>query len=135
LETKELRFFTPAQTQSNGRSSAYAMRAGSDKPAGKRSTNLGTINIFVFTLNDLSDPAMFRTIITVTEAKCAALQELGIRSSYNQEFSATGTGTDNIVIVPGKGEKIELLRGHSRLSLSVGEAVHTAMKSALLGIE
>jgi len=110
-----------------------AMRAGYDRPKGKRFRNQGTINIFLFTLNNLSDGAITRSIITATEAKCAALQDQSIKSSYNEKLTATGTGTDNIIIVPGIGEKIKLLRGHSPLSLAIGESVLSAMKAAIHG--
>ena len=105
-----------------------AMRAGQDKPRGKRKqVSPGTINIFLFTEASLSEAAMARSLVTITEAKVEALQDLDVRSSYNPSYQATGTGTDNIVVVSGKGARIERLRGHSKLSrliaLTVIEAI------------
>lgn len=109
-----------------------AMRAGTDEPSGKRSSfSPGTINIFVFTDKALSDGAMSRCVITTTEAKCAALQDRGIKSSYSPEKTATGTGTDNIIIVPGNKDEVDILRGHSPLSLAIGKAVMAAMITAI----
>lgn len=110
-----------------------AMRAGRDRPRGIRSkTSPGTINIFLFTEANLSEAAMARSLITITEAKVEALQNLDIRSSYNPGYQATGTGTDNIIIVSGKGPRIERLRGHSKLSrliaLTVVEAIEESIK-------
>ena len=44
---------------------------------------LGTINVIILTNAKLTDAAMARAIITVTEAKTAALQDLKIKSSLN----------------------------------------------------
>ncbi|MBN2239898.1 MAG: adenosylcobinamide amidohydrolase [Dehalococcoidales bacterium] len=127
LETREtsLMIFLTVDFRTN------AMRAGKDTPHGTRSKSPGTINIFLFTDNALSDAAMSRSLITITEAKSAALQDNDIRSSYNDSLIATGTGTDNIIIVPGKGDGINRLRGHSLLSLDIGKAVYSAMNVAI----
>ena len=109
-----------------------AMRAGQDKPRGKRKKiSPGTINIFLFTGDNLSEAAMARSLITITEAKVEALQDLDIRSSYNPKYQATGTGTDNIVVVSGKGARIEHLRGHSRLSQIIAQIVFEATKKSI----
>jgi len=125
-ESKILTFVT-TDVKSN------AMRAGQDKPRGKRKQiSPGTINIFLFTEDSLSEAAMARSLITITEAKVEALQNLDIRSSYNPGYQATGTGTDNIIVVSGKGARIERLRGHSRLSkliaLAVVETIEESVK-------
>ena len=112
--------------------STNAMRAGVDTPIGSRShPSPGTINILVFTGAALSDGAMARCVITVTEAKCAALQDAEVVSSYSRHLIATGTGTDNIIIIPGIGPKIEILRGHSELSLQIAGIVAPAVRAAL----
>ncbi|WP_425387713.1 adenosylcobinamide amidohydrolase [Aneurinibacillus terranovensis] len=56
----------------------------------------GTINIFVLLDARLTPAAMVNGIITATEAKAAALQDLGIRDEHGE--IATGTTTDSIVI-------------------------------------
>ena len=75
----------------------------------------GTINIIIMTNMQLSDRAMTRAIITATEAKTAALEDLDIRSSYTPlKHSATGTGTDNIIVVQGTGVHIDNAGGHTK---------------------
>lgn len=62
----------------------------------------GTINILILTNKLLTPSAMSRAIITATEAKIAALWDMDIRSSYTSSANpATGTGTDNILVVQG----------------------------------
>jgi adenosylcobinamide amidohydrolase len=45
---------------------------------------------------------------------------------------ATGTGTDAIVVVSGKGAPIRYAGGHTLYGQLVGEAVHTAVSRALM---
>ena len=108
-----------------------AMCAGRDTPSGKRAKAPGTINIFIFTQAELSEAAMARTLITVTEAKAEALRALDIRSAYTPQLLATGTGTDHIVVVSGSGPKIERLRGHSKLSRLIARVVVEATTEAV----
>jgi adenosylcobinamide amidohydrolase len=55
---------------------------------------LGTINIILLPNMQLTGRAMQRAIISATEAKTAALQDLDIRSKYSPLYNqATGTGT------------------------------------------
>ena len=85
----------------------------------------GTINIMVMTNMRLSHRAMARAVITVTEAKTAALTDLDIRSSFQGiDFQATGTGTDNIIIVQGQGVPIDNTGGHSKMGELIAKAVH-----------
>ena len=60
----------------------------------------GTINLIVLTTATLSPAAMVETVMVVTEAKTAALQNLGILSPVSGKV-ATGTGTDAIAVVSG----------------------------------
>ncbi len=84
----------------------------------------GTINIMVMTNMQLSGRAMARAMITVTEAKTAALSDLDIRSSYQSlKFQATGTGTDNIIMVQGEGCPIDNTGGHSKMGELIAKAV------------
>ncbi len=64
--------------------------------------NAGTINIICLTTAVLTPAAMIEAVITATEAKTAALQNLGIKSPASQT-PATGTGTDAIAIAGGHG--------------------------------
>lgn len=63
----------------------------------------GTINIFVFIDGRLTESAIINSLITATEAKCAALSDYGIREKVNG-LIATGTTTDAIVIASSQRE-------------------------------
>jgi adenosylcobinamide amidohydrolase len=114
-----------------------AMRAGTDygdwledKKVPRRPH--GTINVVLIVNVDLTPAALARLIITVTEAKTAALQDLGIRSTYTPAVLATGTGTDEAVIVAGLGRRQSQAGGHTKLSELVARAVHAAVLKALI---
>ncbi len=120
----KIEVFATAGVRSN------AMRCGYEKGI---FINHGTINIIVLTNLKLTDRAMSRTLITVTEAKTEALQELDIRSSYNPlKYQATGTGTDNIIVVSGNGRKKDIAGGHSKFAQILAKLVRKAIKKAIL---
>ncbi len=92
----------------------------------------GTINIILLSNMQLSPRAMTRAIISATEAKSAAMQDLDIRSSYSGElFQATGTGTDNIIVVEGEGGPIDNAGGHSKMGELIASAVYQGVKDAV----
>jgi ABC-type Fe3+-hydroxamate transport system substrate-binding protein/adenosylcobinamide amidohydrolase len=91
----------------------------------------GTINIIILTNMQLSPRAMTRALITVTEAKSAALQDLDIRSSTAPHWPATGTGTDNIIVVQGTGTPIDNAGGHSKMGQLIAEAVDAGVREAI----
>lgn len=57
----------------------------------------GTINILAFTNKALTDGTMAKALITITEAKSAALQDTNI-SSLQSTSIATGSATDGIIL-------------------------------------
>lgn len=105
-------------------------RAGSLEREG-RFESLGTINVMILTNASLSEGAMARGMITLTEAKVVALEDLDIRSSYNPQIRATGTGTDNAIIVSGQGARIDYLGGHAKMGELMARAVTSAVKEAI----
>jgi len=105
-------------------------RAGSLERDGRFET-LGTINVIILTNASLSEGAMARGMITLTEAKVIALEDLDIRSSYNPQIRATGTGTDNALIVSGEGPRIDYLGGHAKMGELMARAVTSAVKEAI----
>jgi adenosylcobinamide amidohydrolase len=116
-----------------------AMRAGLDEArcveeAGKFTCRdrEGTINIILLTNAKLTTGAMARALITITEAKVAALQDLDVRSSYNPKTQATGTGTDNAVIISGWGPLITYTGGHSKIGELMAKTVYEAVKEAII---
>lgn len=95
--------------------------------------SVGTINIILLTSASLTNGALARSIITITEAKTAVLQDLDIRSSYAPlENQATGTGTDNIIVVSGNAPKIKYVGGHSKMGELIAKATAMAVKEAIL---
>lgn len=64
----------------------------------------GTINTFVFIDGRLTEAAMINGIITATEAKAAALQDLQVKVDSG-EF-ATGTTTDSVVLAASQAEQL-----------------------------
>ncbi|WDP84827.1 MAG: adenosylcobinamide amidohydrolase [Desulfobacter sp.] len=94
----------------------------------------GTINIILLTNMKLSPRAMTRAIISATEAKSALLQDLDIRSAYSGQVNgATGTGTDNVLVVQGQGLPIDNAGGHSKMGELIGRAVYAGVKQAIAG--
>lgn len=92
----------------------------------------GTINIILLTNRSLSSRAMTRAIIDATEAKTAALWDLDIRSSYTPKTNAaTGTGTDNIMVVQGTGAPLENAGGHTKLGELIAAAVYAGVREAI----
>lgn len=92
----------------------------------------GTINIILLTNAVLTIGAMARAMVTATEAKTAALQDLAVPSSYTPDAGATGTGTDSIIVVSGvDGPALSYTGGHSRIGGMIGEAVHEGVLQAL----
>ncbi|WP_461310453.1 adenosylcobinamide amidohydrolase [Azonexus hydrophilus] len=92
----------------------------------------GTINILVLTNIELTDAALARALITVTEGKTAALQDLAVPSSYTPGALATGTGTDSIIVVSGSAApRARYTGGHSRIGELIGKATHAAVIEAL----
>lgn len=93
---------------------------------------LGTINIMLFINTDMSKGGLTRALVTCTEAKTAALQELLAPSRYSMGL-ATGSGTDGTIVVCNAESDIYLTNAgkHSKLGELIGKAVKSAVKEAL----
>jgi adenosylcobinamide hydrolase len=92
----------------------------------------GTINVLLLTNAALSGGAMARAIMTITEAKTAALQDLNVRSTSLPQYQATGTGTDNIIVVSGKmGKPLLLTSGSTKIGELIGQSTKIAVSEAL----
>lgn len=92
----------------------------------------GTINSMLFINRELKSGALVQAVVTATEAKTAALQELGVNSKYS-DGPATGTGTDQICAaclmqtdrpLSGSGK-------HTKLGQLIGEAIKDSVREAL----
>ena len=96
----------------------------------------GTINTMLLMNHALTEGALARAVITMTEAKSAALQRLAVRSLYSADF-ATGTGTDQYCVAArlhvgdGGGKEFTSTSPHSKLGELIGVAVRDATLEAL----
>lgn len=93
----------------------------------------GTINILLVIDADMPPGILARAMVTCTEAKTAALQELMAGSNYSSGL-ATGSGTDQTIIIanPVSALYLESAGKHSKLGELIGCAVKQAVKEALL---
>lgn len=92
----------------------------------------GTINIFLFIDARLTPGGLTRALITATEAKTAALQELMAPSRYSEGL-ATGSGTDSLIAVCNEDSPTLLYDAgkHVLLGQMIGQAVKEAVTGAL----
>lgn len=95
-------------------------------------TPVGTINILLYIDANLSKEAMASALVSCTEAKVAAMQELLIASRYSCGI-ATGTGTDGAIIISNTESKTRLTNAgkHSKLGELIGRTVISSIKEAL----
>ena len=92
----------------------------------------GTINTLLFTNTRLSKRAMTRALISAVEGKSAALQDLDIRSAASSGVNqATGTGTDNVLVVEGSGPAIDATGGHTKMGELIARAVYDGTREAI----
>jgi adenosylcobinamide amidohydrolase len=92
----------------------------------------GTINTLLLVSVPLTDGALARAVVTMTEGKSAALQRLAISSRQSRDL-ATGTGTDQYAIAsPATGAlPFKFTGAHVRLGELIGRAVRDATVEAL----
>lgn len=92
----------------------------------------GTINTMLFISQELTPGALVRCIMTATEAKTAALQELNVNSRYSSGL-ATGTGTDQIAVacMLGDGAPLGGAGKHCKLGELIGRCVKKAVMQSL----
>ncbi|CEP66228.1 Adenosylcobinamide amidohydrolase, CbiZ [Moorella glycerini] len=92
----------------------------------------GTINIILLINGNLPPHALVRSIVTATEAKTAALQELMAPSRYSRGI-ATGSGTDQIIAVANIQSPHYFTDAgkHAKLGELIGVTVKEAVKIAL----
>lgn len=92
----------------------------------------GTINMVLMSNRRLTPRAMARVVISATEAKTAALQDLDVRSSQEPgRWQATGTGTDEVIVVEGRGKRIDNAGGHCKLGELAARAVYEGVTEAV----
>jgi adenosylcobinamide amidohydrolase len=93
----------------------------------------GTINIILLCSRKLLPGGAAGAHIIITEAKTAALWDMDIRSTESpKENPATGTGTDDIIVVAGgKGAPVDYVGGHGKIGELIGRVVYDGVTEAL----
>jgi adenosylcobinamide amidohydrolase len=89
----------------------------------------GTINAQVLLSCGLTDGALARAVVTVTEAKTAALQQLAVRSRYSMD-PATGTTTDQFCVAAPLNSNPP--RHFTSTGTKLGEHIGAAVRHATL---
>lgn len=112
--------------------SVYEMDGVFEKVGDQKFVMHGTINTLLFISRELTPGAMVRAVMTATEAKAAALQELAVNSRYTDGL-ATGTGTDQIGIASRlhTGKALTGAGKHCVLGELIGKTVHDAICATL----
>lgn len=91
----------------------------------------GTINLLVFTNCALTDGALTKSLLTITEAKTVALQSIGITSVLSNQ-PATGTSTDGVIMtIDPNGELLTDTGTFSQFGDALAKAVRSAIEKAL----
>ena len=112
-----------------------AMRIGRDRASNIERNGgfekIGTINTIVLTNASLNTAALASSFITITEAKVITLQDSDVKSAYNPDWQATGTGTDQIVVISGSGDKCTYVGGHTKAGELMARAVTSATVDAI----
>jgi adenosylcobinamide amidohydrolase len=92
----------------------------------------GTINTILLIDKPLTPAALARTVVTMTEAKSAALQRLAVPSCYSSDL-ATGTGTDQFCVAApsGGGRPLTSASPHMKFGEIIALAVRDATAEAL----
>ena len=93
----------------------------------------GTINTILVLNCPLTPAAQARAVVTMTEAKSAALAELAVPSLYSPTI-ATGTGTDQFCLaapLDSKRTQLSSASPHVKLGELIGVSVKNAVKEAL----
>ncbi|MGZ4163904.1 MAG: adenosylcobinamide amidohydrolase [Tumebacillaceae bacterium] len=90
----------------------------------------GTINIIMVIDGRLSEAAFVNAVITITEAKTAALQELGICDPQGR--SATGTTTDAVIVAATQNEQYSGVHQYVGVATELGNAMAEVVYESLL---
>lgn len=114
-----------------------AARAGSQRSV-LAAYRPGTINIMLGIDGWLSQSAMVNAVMTATEAKAAALADLGIKDSENA-LIATGTTTDAIVLAVSGSRRYAAEHVYAGtatdLGGAIGRLVYSAVTESLRSVE
>lgn len=92
----------------------------------------GTINTILYIDANLTDSALLKALVSSTEAKTAAVMDLGYKSLYS-EHMATGSGTDGTVIISNPDSQLLLTTASTdcKLGEMIGQVVYNSVKRAI----
>lgn len=82
----------------------------------------GTINTVLLIDGQMTDSAMTNAVITYTEAKSAALQDLQLLDPDNGQI-ATGTTTDAVVIGVSGSKEYQAVHAYAGTATTIGNAI------------
>lgn len=105
------------------------LRSGLERAGKSPQSGMGEILVILILEMDVPDAALARAAITSTEAITASLQDLGL--AYDS-FSASGSRTQNLVVVCDKGSTLRL-RGagkHTKLGELIGRTTIESVKAS-----
>ena len=90
----------------------------------------GTINVQLLLNCPVTEGALARAVVTMTEAKTAALQQLAVRSRYSPDL-ATGTTTDQFCLAAPLRDQPP--RRFTSTGIKLGEYIGLAVRDATAG--
>ncbi|MCP8895139.1 adenosylcobinamide amidohydrolase [Shinella daejeonensis] len=92
-----------------------------------RGGRTGTINLLAHVDRPLCEAAMIEALSIATEARTAAVMELGL---LRNGLPVTGTGTDCVVVAAPEGAGQERFAGlHTDIGLALGRSVYDAVRA------
>ncbi|WP_157729613.1 adenosylcobinamide amidohydrolase [Tumebacillus algifaecis] len=92
----------------------------------------GTINIIVAIDGRLTEAALINAVITITEAKAAALQDSGVTIHDGSGRFATGTTTDAVIVAATQNPLYEGIHQYAGLATELGSAIADTVYQSLL---
>jgi adenosylcobinamide hydrolase len=107
----------------------HALAAASERP--RPAPLVGTINLFVFTPEPLTDAALVGAVQTAVEAKVQALAEARVPAANARGF-ATGTATDSVLVACPAGGRVPFAGPATRAGGDIARAVHRAVLAGAL---
>ena len=109
-----------------------ASRAGDPSAFIEKNGEFGTINTIILINANLDYETLLEALMTATEAKTVALNDLKIPSQYSNDY-ATGTGTDGLCIFSNLNSDNTLTNAgkHSKLGELIGLSVIESVKKAV----
>ncbi|WP_174734639.1 adenosylcobinamide amidohydrolase [Mesobacillus harenae] len=91
----------------------------------------GTINTWMFVSGELTEEAFIQSIMTATEAKVKAMEDLKVQDAVTGTI-ATGTSTDSILIAATqRGAQLEFAGTITPLGRTIGKGVYSCTVEAI----